>query len=59
VALESPGMDALFDRAKERKIIPGYRLDKLDKSYGNKILISITEKKTKSDIDALVEVFTS
>ena len=57
VELKEETLDQLFARAREKKILPGVRMDKLDRKFDKKILICVTEKKTKDDIDALIALF--
>jgi glycine dehydrogenase subunit 1 len=57
VELKEETLDSFFARAREKKILPGVRMDKLDKRFDGKMLVCVTEKKTKDDIDALVALF--
>jgi len=55
--VKGESLDTLFARAEKRRIVPGLRLDRLLPLQKNRVLICITEKKSQSDIDALVELF--
>ncbi len=47
-------IDGFFKRAREKKILPGFCLGRIDNQMKNRLLITITEKKTKAEIDALM-----
>lgn len=57
VEVKGESLDSLFERAKAGCILPGIRLDKLENGASSRILVCITEKKTKEDIDALIALF--
>jgi glycine dehydrogenase subunit 1 len=50
VELKKGSIEELISKAKAKKIMPGLKI-------GNSLLVNITEKKSKEDIDALVELF--
>jgi glycine dehydrogenase subunit 1 len=51
-----PDIDAAFERARAAGINPGYRLGGDYPEYGDGLLIAITERRTKADIDRLAAV---
>ena len=51
-----PDLDALFDRAREVGINPGYRLGRDYPEYEDGLLVAITERRTRAHIDRLAEV---
>ncbi|OGS35603.1 MAG: glycine dehydrogenase (aminomethyl-transferring) [Elusimicrobia bacterium RIFOXYB2_FULL_49_7] len=57
VELKDGGLDALFAKAAEQKVLPGVRLDRMNPAWANRVLICITDKKTKADIDQLIALF--
>jgi glycine cleavage system P protein (glycine dehydrogenase) subunit 1 len=58
-AVRVPNLDALFARAREQGINPGYRLGRDYPEYGDGLLVAITERRTRRDIDRLAAVMTS
>ena len=54
-AVRVPDLDAAVARAREAGINPGYRLARDYPELGDGLLIAITERRTKRDIDALAE----
>jgi glycine dehydrogenase subunit 1 len=55
-AVRVPDLDGLFERARARGINPGYRLGRDYPEYEDGLLVAITERRTRADIDALAEV---
>ena len=58
-AVRVPNLDALFTRAREQGINPGYRLGRDYPEYGDGLLVAITERRTRRDIDRLAAVMAS
>src|SRR5680860_166470 len=52
-AVSVPDLDALFERARAEGINPGYRLGETYPEYGDGLLVALTERRTKADIDRL------
>jgi glycine dehydrogenase subunit 1 len=50
-AVHVPDLDALFTRAREVGINPGYRLGSDYPEYADGLLVAITERRTKAQID--------
>ena len=50
-AVRVPDLDALFERARAEGINPGYRLGRDYPEYEDGLLVAITERRTKADID--------
>jgi glycine dehydrogenase subunit 1 len=55
-AVRVPNLDAVFERARAAGINPGYRLGNDYPEYGDGLLVAITERRTKADIDRLAAV---
>ncbi len=55
-AVRVPDIDALFERARAAGINPGYRLGRDYPEYEDGLLVAITERRSKDDIDRLVDV---
>jgi glycine cleavage system P protein (glycine dehydrogenase) subunit 1 len=55
-AVRVPDLDALFERARKAGINPGYRLGRDYPEYDDGLLVAITERRTRADIDRLAEV---
>jgi glycine dehydrogenase subunit 1 len=55
-AVRVPDIDALFERARAARINPGYRLGRDYPEYADGLLVAITERRTRSDIDRLAEL---
>ena len=55
-AVRVPGLDAAVQRARAAGINPGYRLGSDYPEYDDGLLIAITERRTKADIDRLAAV---
>jgi glycine dehydrogenase subunit 1 len=58
-AVRVPDLDGLFARARAEGINPGYRLGRDYPEYGDGLLIAITERRTRADIDRLAAVVVS
>ena len=52
-AMRAPDLDGLFKRARAEGINPGYRLAETYPEYEDGLLVAITERRTKADIDRL------
>ncbi|CAN5119751.1 aminomethyl-transferring glycine dehydrogenase subunit GcvPA [soil metagenome] len=48
-----PDLDGLFERARAEGVNPGYRLRDTYPEYEDGLLVAITERRTKADIDRL------
>jgi glycine dehydrogenase subunit 1 len=55
-AVRVPDLDGVFQRARAEGINPGYRLGRDYPEYSDGLLVAITERRTKRDIDRLAEV---
>ncbi|MEA2397008.1 MAG: glycine dehydrogenase subunit 1 [Thermoleophilaceae bacterium] len=55
-AVRVPDIDALFERARAARINPGYRLGRDYPEYADGLLVAITERRTRADIDRLAEL---
>ena len=55
-AVRVPDIDAFFERARAEGINPGYRLGRDYPEYSDGVLVAITERRTKADIDRLATV---
>jgi glycine dehydrogenase subunit 1 len=55
-AVRVPGLDALVERARAEGINPGYRLGRDYPEYENGLLVAITERRSRADIDRLATV---
>jgi glycine dehydrogenase subunit 1 len=55
-AVHVPDLDALFERARAEGVNPGYRLGRDYPEYGDGLLVAITERRTRADIDRLAEL---
>jgi glycine dehydrogenase subunit 1 len=58
-AVRVPDLDALFERARAEHINPGYRLGRDYPEYEDGLLVAITERRSKEDIDRLAAVAAS
>jgi glycine dehydrogenase subunit 1 len=58
-AVRIPDLDALFERARAEGINPGYRLGRDYPEYADGLLVAITERRTRSDIDRLAALVAS
>jgi glycine dehydrogenase subunit 1 len=52
-AVRVPDLDDLFERARAAGVNPGYRLGRDYPEYGDGLLVAITERRTRADIDRL------
>ena len=57
-AVRTPDLDALFERARAEGINPGYRLGASYPEYEDGLLVAISERRTRADIDRLAAVVT-
>jgi glycine dehydrogenase subunit 1 len=57
-AVRVPDLDAAVERARAAGINPGYRLARDYPEYEDGLLIAITERRTRAEIDRLAEVLT-
>ena len=55
-AVRVPDLDALFERAREEGINPGYRLGRDYPEYEDGLLVAVTERRTRAHIDALARL---
>ena len=55
-AVRVPDLDALFERAHAEGINPGYRLGRDYPEYEDGLLVAITERRTKAQIDRLARL---
>jgi glycine dehydrogenase subunit 1 len=55
-AVRMPDLDALFERARAERVNPGYRLGRDYPEYEDGLLIAITERRTREDIDRLARL---
>jgi glycine cleavage system P protein (glycine dehydrogenase) subunit 1 len=55
-AVKVPDLDALFESARAEGINPGYRLARDYPEYEDGLLVAITERRTRQDIDRLAEL---
>ena len=53
-AVHVPDLDGLFERARAEGINPGFRLGREYPEYEDGLLVAITERRTRADIDRLV-----
>jgi glycine dehydrogenase subunit 1 len=52
-AVRVPDLDGLFERARADGINPGYRLAATYPEYADGLLVAITERRSRADIDRL------
>jgi glycine dehydrogenase subunit 1 len=55
-AVRVPDLDGLFERARAEGVNPGYRLGRDYPEYEDGLLVAITERRTKNDIDRLASL---
>jgi glycine dehydrogenase subunit 1 len=55
-AVRVPDLDAFVERAREAGVNPGYRLDRDYPEYADGLLVAITERRTKEQIDRLASL---
>ena len=58
-AVRVPDLDAFVERARAEGINPGYRLGRDYPEYEDGLLVAITERRTKKDIDRLAALVAS
>jgi glycine dehydrogenase subunit 1 len=58
-AVRVPDLDGLFERARAEGVNPGYRLARDYPEYEDGLLVAITERRTKTDIDRLAALVAS
>ncbi|MFN2615574.1 MAG: aminomethyl-transferring glycine dehydrogenase subunit GcvPA [Thermoleophilaceae bacterium] len=58
-AVRVPDLDGLLERARAQGINPGYRLGRDYPEYDDGLLVAITERRSRGDIDRLAEVASS
>jgi glycine cleavage system P protein (glycine dehydrogenase) subunit 1 len=58
-AVRVPDLDKLFERARAEGINPGYRLGRDYPEYADGLLVAITERRTRRDIDRLAALLAS
>jgi glycine dehydrogenase subunit 1 len=58
-AVRVPDLDVLFERARAEGINPGYRLGRDYPEYEDGLLVAITERRTRADIDRLAALVAS
>jgi glycine dehydrogenase subunit 1 len=54
-----PDLDGLFERARAAGVNPGYRLGRDYPEYEDGLLVALTERRTRQDIDLLAELVSS
>ena len=52
-AVRVPDLDGLFERARAQRVNPGYRLGRDYPEYEDGLLVAVTERRTREDIDRL------
>jgi glycine dehydrogenase subunit 1 len=52
-AVRVPDIDGLFERARAERVNPGYRLGRDYPEYEDGLLVAVTERRTRQDIDRL------
>src|SRR5215211_6017602 len=57
-AVRVPDIDAVFDAARAAGVNPGYRLGRDYPEYEDGLLVAVTERRTREQIDRLAEVAT-
>jgi glycine dehydrogenase subunit 1 len=58
-AVRVPELDTLFSRARAEGINPGYRLGRDYPEFADGLLVAITERRTRADIDRLAALVAS
>ena len=58
-AVRVPDLDRLVERARAEGINPGYRLAASYPEYEDGLLVALTERRTRADIDRLAEIVAS
>jgi glycine dehydrogenase subunit 1 len=57
-AVRVPDLDAVMARARDAGVNPGYPLGRDYPEYSDGLLVAVTERRTKEQIDQLVELLT-
>jgi len=55
-AVRVPDLDGLFERARAQGVNPGYRLGRDYPEYEDGLLVAITERRSRADIDQLADI---
>jgi glycine dehydrogenase subunit 1 len=55
-AVRVPDLDGLFERARAERVNPGYRLGRDYPEYEDGLLVAITERRTRDDIERLARL---
>jgi len=55
-AVHVPNLDGLFERARAERVNPGYRLGRDYPEYEDGLLVAITERRTREDIERLARL---
>jgi glycine dehydrogenase subunit 1 len=55
-AVRVPDLDGLFERARAERVNPGYRLGRDYPEYEDGLLVAITERRTREDIERLAHL---
>jgi glycine dehydrogenase subunit 1 len=55
-AVRVPDLDGLFERARAARVNPGYRLGRDYPEYEDGLLVAITERRTREDIERLARL---
>jgi glycine dehydrogenase subunit 1 len=55
-AVRVPDLDGLFERARAAGVNPGYRLGRDYPEFSDGLLVALTERRTKEQIDRLAEL---
>jgi glycine dehydrogenase subunit 1 len=58
-AVRVPDLDGLFERARAERVNPGYRLGRDYPEYGDGLLVAITERRTREDIERLAHLLSA
>jgi glycine dehydrogenase subunit 1 len=58
-AVRARDLDGLFERARAARVNPGYRLGRDYPEYADGLLVAISERRTRADIDRLAELTAS
>jgi glycine dehydrogenase subunit 1 len=58
-AVRVPGLDALFAKARADGVNPGYRLGRDYPEHPDGLLVAITERRTRDEIDRLAALVAS
>lgn len=56
LVVEVEGLEEKYQQALKKKILPGLKLERFFPEEKNRLLVAFTEKRTKGEIDALLEV---